>query len=223
MGGTPDGSAAGRDDNLTPTGPAEALALVEEQRARAVRQLDVDAGPLYLWWGAATLLGYTALYLGSSEGQEPTISPTVSGVIFAGLLVVAAAVTTAYIYSRVHGIRGPSATQGAMYSLSWVLGLAAMSGIGSGLLSAGMSDELADLYFFATAGLIVGLLYLAGGALWLDRLMYALGAWLIAVFTAATLVGLPFGYLLAAGLGGGAFLLAGLWLRTRQRSGWASA
>ena len=224
MSGIPNGSTAGRDDeSLTPTGPAEALAVVAEQRARAVRQLDVDSGPLYLWWGTATLLGYAALYLGASKGQEPTISPTVSGATFAGLLVAAAAVTAAHIYSRVRGIRGPSATQGAMYSLSWVLGFAATSGIGSGLLRAGMSDELADLYFFAAAGLIVGLLYLAGGSLWLDRSMYALGAWLIAVFTAATLVGLPLGYLMAGGLGGGAFLFAGLWLRTRQRGREASA
>lgn len=216
-GGGPD------DDDLRAAGPTEVLALVEHQRHQALRQLEVDSSLLYLCWGVATLVGHTALYLGSSQGREPTIAPAVSAVVFAGLLVAAAVVTAAHIYRRVHGVRGPSSTQGTMFSLSWVLGFAAMSGIGSGLLRAGMSDELGDLFFFAVSGLIVGLLYLAGGALWLDHSMYALGAWVIAVFTAATLVGLPLGYLLAAGLAGGGFVCTGLWLRTRQeRSGAAT-
>jgi len=208
--------------DLGPAGPAEVLAVVENQRHHALRQLDVDSSLLYLCWGTAMLLGYAALYLGSSHGREPTIDPTVSGFVFSGLLVAAAVATGVHIYRRVRGLRGPGSTQGSMYSLSWVLGFAAMSVMGSGLIRAGMSDELADLFFFAVSGLIVGLLHLAGGAVWLERSMYALGAWVIAVFSAATLVGLPLAYVLAAALAGGAFLGTGIWLRLRQRDGAAT-
>ena len=72
------------------------------------------------------------------------------------------------------------------------------------------------MYYFAAPGLIVALLYLSGGALWQDRLMYGLGAWFVAVFGAATVLGPPEHLLLAAVLGGGAFLGAGLWERRRR-------
>jgi len=182
-----------------------------------MRQLDVDSALLYLCWGAAWLPGYSLLYLGSSEGKDASIPLAVAGWAFAGLMVAALVVTAAHVYSRVHGLRGPSSTQGTMYGLSWFLAFAAMTGLGAGLARAGMSDEVGDLYFFGAPGIVVGLLYLAGGALWLDRTMYALGAWLLAVFTAATLLGTPAAYLVAAGLGGGGFVVAGLWARTRQR------
>lgn len=212
-----DEAGSGHDDgHLGSADPAEVLALVEGQRAEAQQQLDVDSSLLYLCWGAAWLPGYLLLYLGSSEGKEPSIPLAVAGAAFAGLMVAAGVATAAHIYGRVHGIRGPSSTQGTMYGLSWLAAFATMTGLGAGLSRAGMSDEVGDLYFFGAPGIIVGLLYLAGGSLWLDRIMYAFGAWLIAVFTAATLVGTPAGYLLAAGLGGGGFVLTGLWVRQRR-------
>ena len=49
---------------------------------------------------------------------------------------------------------------------------------------------------------------MAGGALWQQRSMYAIGTWMIATAGAASLVAMPAGYLVMALAGGGGMLLA---------------
>ena len=206
----------GDADDLGAAEPTQVMALLEQQRSGAVRELSVDSSLLYLFWGTAWALGYTALFLASFPGDEAVLPLSFAGWVFAALLIAAGAATALHIRRRVRGIRGPSSEQGTMYGLAWFLGFAGMAAIGEGLSRAGMSDSAQDLYYFAAPGLIVALLYLGGGTLWQDRVMYGLGAWFIVVFGAATVLGAPENHLLAALLGGGAFLVAGLWERRRS-------
>ncbi|MFG2779490.1 hypothetical protein ACGFY7_16775 [Streptomyces prunicolor] len=59
-----------------------------------------------------------------------------------------------------------------------------------------------------SSGLVVGLLYLAGGAVYRDRLQYLLGTWLALTSSAALFVhGAPLYWVLALA-GGGSYLVA---------------
>jgi hypothetical protein len=70
----------------------------------------------------------------------------------------------------------------------------------------------------AGSGLVVGILYLVGGALWQDRVQYGLGAWILAASAAGALAGSPAVYLVMSLAGGGGFLLAAAWFAVRARS-----
>ncbi|MGV9739855.1 hypothetical protein [Nocardia farcinica] len=67
------------------------------------------------------------------------------------------------------------------------------------------------------SGLIVGLLYLAGGAAYRDVLQYTLGAWLALTSTAALLLDGASPYWVLAVAGGGSYLLAAA-LEPRRRA-----
>jgi len=199
--------------------PQDMLATLQSQSLEARRQLDVDSRLLYLVWGAAWVVGFLALYLSTPYGRTPTISAAVGGLSFAALMLLAGAVTAVHTSRRVRGIRGASSTQGTMYGLAWGFGFSAMFVIGIGLSRAGATDELMATYFAAAPGLVVGLMYLFGGTLWQDRLMYLLGVWIVAVFSAASVVGPPHSYLIMAGLAGGGFVAAGLLVQRAQAAG----
>ena len=65
---------------------------------------------------------------------------------------------------------------------------------------------------------MTGLIYVVGSAIWLDRVMFSVGLWLLAITAAGTWTG-PVGLLLTGALaGGGGFLVAAalLWLRSRK-------
>ena len=71
---------------------------------------------------------------------------------------------------------------------------------------------------------MVGLLYLAGGAVWRDRLMYGMGIWIIVVGMAAPFFGSPGNALIMAIAGGGGFLVYATFLEaTRRRRAHRSA
>ena len=78
----------------------------------------------------------------------------------------------------------------------------------AGAERAGVSRDIIGLLRSAGAGLVVGLLYLAGGALWQDRVQYGLGLWILLASRAGALVGTPGIYLVMSLAGGGGFLLA---------------
>jgi hypothetical protein len=64
---------------------------------------------------------------------------------------------------------------------------------------------------------LVGALYMAGAAIWTDRDMFVLGAWISGVNVVGVLLGPGWHSLLVAIAGGGGLLIAGLvgWWRLR--------
>ena len=220
-GGSTADTAGGRDagDDL---GPAELLALAEHQRARTSAALEIDGRLLFGAWGLAWLLGFGLFWLTTPyrEGAPPLAVPMgVAGAVFAGLLLAAAVVTTAHIMRRSRGVRGPSSRQGAMYGWAWMLGFVAVTCMNSGVLQIvgdDLATEVAALLWPAASGLVVGLLYCAGGALWDDPLQFGLGAWLLATTSLGVLGGVTALYLTMALAGGGGFLVAAALLAARQ-------
>ncbi|MCC3281451.1 MULTISPECIES: hypothetical protein [Arthrobacter] len=194
-----------------------ALAAVQDAEQSARRNLAGNTALVYLLWGLTWTIGYGSLW-GTQQGWlpwEPTSALTVLAVALA-----AATVTTVVIFTRSsRGIRGQSAFQGRMYGAAWALGFTVVGAL-SALIGRAVDDFwLRGLLINSIAVLVVGLLYIAGGAAFNDRAQSYLGIWLLVVTTAALISGPE--YFLAVFLFLGATgMLAGAvveHLRTRRR------
>ncbi|MER7499516.1 hypothetical protein AB0L05_37105 [Nonomuraea pusilla] len=73
----------------------------------------------------------------------------------------------------------------------------------------------ATLIWAGMSMLVVAVLYMAGGAIWLDWRMFFAGVWVAAVDTLGVLLGIGWHALLTAVLLGGGFIVMSLWLRRR--------
>lgn len=192
-----------------PLDPAASLALIHAQQEHVRDRGEPDARFLFALWGAAWIGGYLALFLTARTG--PTLQP--SGVAFSvfGVVIVGAAVgTVVHVLRRSAGVRGPSARSGAMYGWSWFLGFLAVYLVNTGIVRAGASPEVVAIAWNSTSCLLVGVLYMAGGALWQEKPMFALGVWVVVVTGAAAVVGMPWTYLVMAVAGGGGMLALAL-------------
>lgn len=206
MDGT-DGQDRQLEDDL-PAGddPAALLALIAAQRESTRRRTAPTLAVIGTAWGVSWLVGYLTLYL-TFDGVS---SPWWAFAVFAGLLVLAIVVTAVHIARRSAGVRGESATVGAMYGWTWVVGFVAAGLVFAGAARADASPELMAMLSNGVSCLVVGLLYMAGGMLWREWRMFVLGGWVALVAGAASLAGAPVIYLVMAVAGGGGFLLAAL-------------
>jgi len=213
---TPRSSRTTDDD--APLDPRDALALLEAEHTRTQRQLEPDARLLYGVWGAAWLVGFLVLWT-SATGRGPLVLPApAAGATFALLLGAAVVVTGVHSARRLAGVRGTSSTQGAMYGWAWLLGFGCIGSILVATGGSGASPEVMGVLSSALSGLVVGLLYLAGGAMWQDRAQYSLGVWILVASAAGAVAGYPTNLLVMSLLGGGGFLVAALVVAVRGRS-----
>jgi len=192
------------DDTPASDDPAALLALIAAQRENTRRRTSPTMAVIGTAWGVAWLLGYLVLYL-TFDGVS---SPWWAFLAFASLLVLAMVVTAVHTARRVSGLGGDSATVGTMYGWSWIIGFIAAALIFASAARAGAGPEIMAILSNAVSALVVGLLYLAGGMLWREGRMFALGAWIALVAGLASLAGPPTTYLVMALAGGGGFLVA---------------
>lgn len=196
-----------------PLDPAALLATVQAQQARVGAAFDVDPRLVYGVWGVAQLVGFGLIGASWRVDREPLlpIPPAAAVLAYVGCIVAAVVVTVVHTTRATRGLRGQSAVQGAMYGWAWFLGFLCMSFVIGGLVNAGLSYVAYMLLWPALTGMVVGLMYLAGGALWRDRVQYGLGAWVLVTSTVGTLAGVPGNYAVMALAGGGGFLAAAAW------------
>jgi hypothetical protein len=193
-------------DDDRPLDPAAMLALLERQKREVDLAYVRPVSVLYLVWGVAWAVGFLLLWLGHL-GLMPL---PVAGAAFA-VLIIGSIVTSAIVGTRIgRGVQGASNFQGAVYGISWSVSGAAFAAVGVGLISNGMSQELASLYFPSAYALMAGILYLAGAALWNEKSQLVLGVLLLAVGSIAPFFGAPTNNLVMAIGGGGGFLVAAL-------------
>ncbi|WP_432559311.1 hypothetical protein [Granulicoccus sp. GXG6511] len=205
-------------------GPAEMLALVEDQQ-RSVAGKRGGFVPLILFaWGTAWLVGFAALWL--TEGLRPgfALPIEVAATIFI-VLLIAAIILSAVLGARVgRGTRGgkDAVFTGVAYGQVWWLGPIAIYIIGGGLVANGMSAELLAVYYPTMYVFFAGLMYVFAGILWRAVPMLYLGAWSVVVGTVAPFFRVPTHYLVYAIAGGGGFLIAAIislvWIRRGRRS-----
>lgn len=188
--------------------PQESLALIRAQRAGAVRSLSPNPVAILGSWGLAWLLGFGACYLASAARPGPASPGWAAYVVLDSLCAAAMVITVTQLRRSGRGVAGRSRAVAAMYGWSWALGCAAAYAVDFALASHGMPARLLPLLWPGTTLLVVGVLYLAGGAIWQDRLSYCLGAWTLLVAVASVAAGVPANFALLALAGGGGLLAA---------------
>ncbi|KAB8190121.1 hypothetical protein FH608_037365 [Nonomuraea phyllanthi] len=197
--------------------PEEILRVIQEQRVATVRWLRGDPLLLYAPWGVAWLLGYTALFLHYGLDGHPYAPISLSqalGVLM-GAQIVAGAVSAFEIARMSGGVRGHQSARGTMYGYGWLAGMLLMIIIGVRLSMILPPGEAALLWGGGTL-MVVAVMYMAGGAIWLNWEMFFIGAWVAAVDAVGVLMGVGWFLLLTAVLLGGGFIAIGLWLRRRR-------
>jgi hypothetical protein len=207
-------------DDQPPTDAATALRMIHEQRAATVRQLEPDPR-LYYWpWGVAWLVGFGLLFLRFSPGGRvlvdlPDWLPLTALFVLLGAASVVFAVAGTRAYRQV---AGDSARRGAWYGWAWFLGFLTLFVV-DGRVSDRLPHDLAGLLWSAGAVGLTGALHMAGGAIWLDRNLFALGVWLTTINILGVIAGPGWHALVVSLAGGGGMLLAGTlaWLRQRGR------
>lgn len=201
-----------------PLDPRAAMELLTDTREKTARALDINGALLYGAWGIAWLIGYLAVWM-SVRGQSTYRGPDAWALVLLGMcMVVALVVTVVTIGRATAGVTGMSATSGSMLGLSWAIAFACLYAILAGLIRVGISVEVIGLFAGAGPVLVVSIMYLAGGSLWLDWTMFAVGAWLAVVAGVAVMFGpVALGLILALA-GGGGFLVAAVYEARRRRS-----
>ena len=198
--------------------PRATLALLEGQQRQVLNAQQTPVIWMYLIWGITWFVGFLALWSGDANGNPWfTIPAYVATPVFI-VMLVASIVASAVLGVRINrGVRGASVFSGAVYGLSWTACGTAFAVLGTGLISQGLSPELANLYFPAAYALMCGTIYLGGAALWKDKSQLLLGLVMLVVGAAAPFAGSPGNDLVFALAGGGAFLVTAAVMAVRLR------
>lgn len=193
--------------------PAAALATISEQQTTYLRHMEVYSAPLYLAWGLAWLIGYGVCSLSVGGDYE---LPRNSWLAFMGCLAAAAVFTCVYIARRSRGLRGRSSWVGTLYGLAWaggmILAFTTSSRLGSFLseLGTAQATNMGAILSNALPCLVVGVLFLAGAAIWEETSLAVTGGWVLVVTLVATVVGGRALWAIMALAGGGGLLAAGI-------------
>ncbi len=204
------------EDDLLDT--RQAAELLRRSADHARQRLMVNQPLIYGAWGVAWLIGCGAMWL-SVLGQHPFRGAAgwASAVLGTGiaLAIVATAITTG---RAGRGVGGVSARQGMMFGLSWPVGFAALFSLIGAVAHFGASPSVMGVLGAAGPLVVVGLIYMVAAGMWLDRIMFWLGAWELLVAAVGAWTG-PVGVLLMdAVAGGGGFLAASALVAWRNRS-----
>lgn len=179
------------------------LDLIDEQRRRTQRWELRTYVVMLVAWAVSWAVGFGALWSAETAGGNPwlRIPDAVSWVVF-GVLIAAAIVVSIVAGIRAGtSTRGPSRLSGALYGWSWTISMVGAWGLLTALRRTGISEEAMSVLAPAMFILLVGVLYLAGGALWRSPVQYALGVVMIATTVVASFVGTPTHYLIYATVG----------------------
>lgn len=195
--------------------PREALRVANATEASTGRALQPRVSLQYAIWGTAWLVGYGALH-GSVHGWL-SLSYDTALIIFSIVVVLGIVSSILLSISVSVGVRGDSAFQGAVYGWTWMLAFATVFFIASRIGQVSTSQPYTGMLVNALAVLVVGMMYMSGGALWRDKPMLVLGIWFLVVDVVSLIAG-PNGFItvyLTLGVAG--FYLAALVTVLQQR------
>ena len=196
-------------DDQRPLGsPAAILAGFERDRAWAAAAFEPDARLLYATWGVAWSVGFGLMFAARWTASPLAVPTGLAGAAFALLMLTAVVITAVHTGRAMSGLQGVSSTASKLLGGAWLLGFGTFTALMAGAGRAGADDALLDLLWPTGSGLVVGLLYVATGALWSDRVQFGLGAWILVSSGAGALAGVPDVHLVMSVAGGGGFLLA---------------
>jgi len=214
----PAGASAPEPDD-TVLDPAAGAALIRDQRARVVAATSMDGRVLFGAWGVAWLVGYVTMWAAWPEDPRIELSYGAATGVFVGLLLAAGTVTAIHVARRSAGVRGTSAAQGAMYGWAWFLTFAGVAALGGWLGGREVPSDVMAVTMTVVSTLVVGALYMAGGAMLNEPSQFVLGAWICVANVAGLLAGAPALLLVMGVAGGGGMLLAALVEHVRRHRG----
>jgi hypothetical protein len=198
--------------------PAETLRLIRQHQEAARDATGPDGRLLFGAWGLAWVIGYLAMWTTARETGSP--EPW-AGWVFACCIAGATAFTIVHSVTRTAGTRGASARIGALYGWTWFLAFTALGVVLGAMGEAGAPPEVMAIAANGFACVIVGLMYIAGGLLFEEIRMAAVGGWMLVAAVLAAFAGMPNTYLVMAVAGGGGFLAMAVVeqvFRSRRRS-----
>jgi hypothetical protein len=171
----------------------------------------------YLAWGLTWLVGYGALALACGDDPVVAMPALLPGLLLVAGLIGAIAVTTRATVRDQRGVTGPAKTTGTLFGIAWVTGFTALALLITALARV-LDDQLVQTLLWPTgSAVVVGLLYLMGGALHRDHLQYGLGSYLALLGATAVFLDSPGHYWLLAVAGTPAYLAAAV-LEGRRRT-----
>lgn len=176
---------------------------------------EVDNRSAYVSFAAAYVLGHGAAVL--SKGTDPVLTLP-SWLPLALLATGLVAGTVQSIMAANRALRGASESEqlaGKLLGASWATGFVALFLAITGLTVAFDKPELQEVLWPVGSTLVVGLLYLAEGAVRRNTLHYSLGSWLALVAAASLFLSTPGFYAMLAVAGGGGYAVAAILERRR--------
>lgn len=195
--------------------PRQALQVSSETEARTGRTLQPRVALQYVIWGSAWLIGYGVLH-GSSHGWLPLEYST--ALIIFGIAITLGVASSIWLSITVSiGIRGESAFRGAVYGWTWLLGFAVVFFAANRIAQVGTDQQFTGMMVNALAVLVVGMMYMSGGALWRDIPMLVLGIWFLLVDVMSLIAGPEQFITVYLTLGVGGFYAAALVTNLQQR------
>ncbi len=198
--------------------PRQALQVATDSEAQASKTLHPRVALLYVAWGTAWLIGYGVLH-GSSHGWLP-LEYSTALVIFGAAIILGVASSIWLTVTVSIGIRGDSAFQGAVYGWSWMLSFAVVFFIASRIGQISTDPQFTGMLANSLAVLVVGMMYMFGGALWREIPMLVLGIWFLLVDVVSLIAG-PDGFItvfLTLGVGGFYAAAVATYLQQRRRA-----
>ncbi|MGW7332396.1 ABC transporter permease [Streptomyces sp. NPDC054840] len=173
-----------------------------------IRSGEVDNRAAYLSFGLAYVLGHGAAAAGHGPAPLLALPGWLPMTLLGAGLVIGIVLTTMAALRAQLGATPPEILSARLLGAAWIAAFAALFLAITGLTSVLEQPELQSVLWPAGSGLIVGLLYLAEGAVRRNLLHYGLGSWLALTSTAALWLATPGLYWALAVAGGGAYLLA---------------
>ncbi|NUR86615.1 MAG: hypothetical protein HOY71_21220, partial [Nonomuraea sp.] len=166
--------------------------------------------------GLAWLFGFGALVLAYGFDGRGLVSWgwPVGLTVLMSLQLVAMILMIVTLHRSTGSIRGESARRWAMWGWTWPAGFFAV-GMFDMWLAKRLADDQMTQISCALAMLIVGLLYMTGGALGREWPMFALGVWILAVDAVSLQFAPGVQLLLLAVLAGLGAIATGCWMRWR--------
>jgi hypothetical protein len=215
-----DDKPATTDEELPPASPAESLQLIREQRARAERSLTPDPRLIFWPWSISWLIGFGMFFLkfGSDGDGAVDMPPWVPLATLFTLMAMAMAIMTVELARAGRHVAGESATKGTMYGIAWAVAFTGL-GVTGGYLSDYLPPAQIGLFWSASSVGLVAVLYIAGAAIFGDRIMFVHGCWLAVVNIGGVFAGPGWHALMISLAGGGGGLVLGFvaWLQLARR------